>query len=298
MLRCESKWDGWTPTLIVARYTFLEASKPVVFTILMSVYFREKPGALDEALASLASQTLTPAEIVLVKDGPLTPELDAVITRHAAQLPMKLLPLERNAGLTGALNAGLAVASQPWIMRFDSDDICLPNRVQVQTDMAASGALDLFGAQIGEFESDASVVGQARIVPYEHEAILKFARRRNPFNHMTTCYRRDLVLRHGGYPAIPLMEDYALWATLLAAGARTANSPERLVLARVGNGMLARRGGMPYVRSEWFLQALLVRLGLKSRVASILDGSLRSAVFLSPLNLRSCVYARLLRQRR
>jgi glycosyltransferase involved in cell wall biosynthesis len=235
--------------------------------------------------------------VVLVKDGPLTPELDSVIVRHAAQLPLKILPLERNIGLTGALNAGLALASQPWVMRFDSDDICLPNRVQVQANMAASETLDLFGAQIGEFGSDTPVVDRARMVPCDHAAILKFARRRNPFNHMTVCYRRDLVLHHGGYPAIPLMEDYALWAKLLAAGARTANSPERLVLARVGNGMLARRGGMRYVRSEWSLQALLVRLNLKSRVASIMDGCLRSAVFLSPLGLRGWAYARLLRQR-
>lgn len=268
-----------------------------MFTVLMSVYSREKPEALDQALASLARQTLPPAEIVLVKDGPLTPELDAVIARHAAELPLKLLPLERNIGLTGALNAGLGLASQPWVMRFDSDDICQPNRVQVQTDMAARQDLDLFGAQIGEFESDAAVVGRARTVPCDHAEIVKFARRRNPFNHMTVCYRRDLVLQHGGYPAIPLMEDYALWAKLLAAGARTANSPERLVLARVGNGMLARRGGMRYVKSEWTLQALLVRLGLKSRVASLIDGCLRSAVFLSPLGLRGWAYARLLRQR-
>jgi glycosyltransferase involved in cell wall biosynthesis len=268
-----------------------------MFTVLISVYFREKPEALDRALASLAAQTLPPAEVVLVKDGPLTPELDAVIGRHARQLPMKLLPLEHNIGLAGALNAGLRLASQPWIMRFDSDDICQPNRVQVQAAMAADGALDLFGAQIGEFESDPSAVGRARTVPCDHADILKFARRRNPFNHMTVCYRRELVLGQGGYPAIPLMEDYALWAQLLAAGARTANSAERLVLARVGNGMLARRGGMRYVRSEWSLQRLLVRLGLKSLTASLVDGCVRSAVFLSPTVFRGWAYGRLLRQR-
>ena len=48
------------------------------FSVLISIYYKESPIYFREALDSVFAQTLQPAEIVLVKDGPLTPELDAI----------------------------------------------------------------------------------------------------------------------------------------------------------------------------------------------------------------------------
>ena len=268
-----------------------------MLSVLMSVYWKEQPEALDAALESLVAQTVQPTEVVLVKDGPLGAELDTVINRYSSKLPIRVHPLPSNVGLSAALNEGLAIASQPWIMRFDSDDICVPQRIEIQQRMAMTGNLDLFGGQIREFNRLSSDAQRSRIVPCEHDAIRRQALRRNPFNHMTVCYRRELVLAAGGYPHIPLMEDYALWLTLLAEGARTANCEEVLVYARTGNGMLARRGGRRYVQSEWRLQEHMVRLGLKSRLSAVLDGCIRSAVFASPTALRGVFYSSLLRSK-
>lgn len=268
-----------------------------MFSVLISVYHRERPQALAAALQSLQSQTLAPAEIVLVKDGPLTDELEGVIARFTSVLALRIVALPRNVGLARALDAGLAAATQPWVMRFDSDDLCRPDRVAIQARRAARGDVDLFGGQIAEFDDDPSHSTRGRSVPCTHAEILRFGRRRNPFNHMTVCFRRDDVIAAGGYPAIHLMEDYALWMTLVSRGARTANCPEVLVDARVGNGMVARRGGLAYVRSEWRLQGHLRRLGFKSRPAAWRDGLLRSAVFIAPLGLRGAIYSRILRRK-
>ena len=45
------------------------------YSVLMSVYIKEKPEFLKLALDSMFNQTVPPAEIVLVEDGPLTTEL-------------------------------------------------------------------------------------------------------------------------------------------------------------------------------------------------------------------------------
>jgi glycosyltransferase involved in cell wall biosynthesis len=267
-----------------------------MLSVLISVYHRENPQALAIALQSLQEQTLQPAEIVLVKDGPLTAELDAVIERYTAMLQLHVLVLPKNVGLSSALNAGLEIATQPWIMRFDSDDYCRPERVAIQTRRISQGDVDLLGAQTAEFDSDPNRPVRSRNVPCAHNEILRFGARRNPFNHMTVCFRRADVLAAGGYPQIHLMEDYGLWMTLIARGARTANCPEVLVHARVGNGMLSRRGGLTYVRSEWLLQRHLHELGLKSRLAALRDGLVRSAVFLAPVGLRSAIYSHVLRR--
>lgn len=266
-----------------------------MFTVLMSVYWREQPQALSAALESLVSQTVMPEEILLIKDGPLGPELEDVVDRYRGLLPLRTHALPMNQGLVAALNEGLRLATQPWIMRFDSDDICLPERTQLQMDIARTDRYALFGGQIKEFDVDPEKARRSRSVPRTHDEIKRYGLRRNPFNHMTVCYRKDLAIALGGYPPIPHMEDYGLWTLMLASGATTANSSETLVLARVGNGMLKRRGGIRYAKSEWKLQEHMVSLGLKSRFAAMRDGTARSLVFLSPRWIRAWVYGRWLR---
>lgn len=155
---------------------------------------------------------------------------------------------------------------------------------------------DIFGSQISEFDDDPVVTTRLRIVPTHHNEILRFARKRNPFNHMTVCYRKDLALRCGGYPDIRFFEDYALWIKMLTSGARCANDPVALVKARIGNGMISRRGGIRYASSEIKLQALMVNVGFKSFHLALFDAATRLAVFLAPAWMRALIYSRFLRR--
>ena len=49
------------------------------YTVLMSVYYKEKPEYLSLSIESMLNQTVKPDEFIIVKDGPLTTELDEVI---------------------------------------------------------------------------------------------------------------------------------------------------------------------------------------------------------------------------
>ncbi|MDY4403302.1 hypothetical protein [Blautia sp.] len=46
------------------------------YSILMSVYYKEKPEWLRISIDSMLSQTVKPDEFIIVKDGVLTKELD------------------------------------------------------------------------------------------------------------------------------------------------------------------------------------------------------------------------------
>ena len=82
------------------------------FSVLISIYYKESPLYFREALNSVFAQTLQPAEIVLVKDGPLTPELDAVIEEYSTRYPIfKIVTNETNLGLGLALAKGLSACS-------------------------------------------------------------------------------------------------------------------------------------------------------------------------------------------
>jgi glycosyltransferase involved in cell wall biosynthesis len=267
-----------------------------MFSVLMSVYAAEEPAFLAQALESLVVQDQTLFELVLIRDGPLGQGLVNVLNQYAARLPMRQIELEENVGLAKALNKGLEHVATPWVMRFDSDDVCAPDRLSIQAEIASSEDVDFFGAQIEEFEHAPGDLGRLREVPLRLEDILRTCRRRNPFNHVTVCFKTALVRAAGGYPCIPYAEDYALWAVLLAQGARTMNTAHSLVSVRVGAGMYARRGGHRYVQAQWAMQKLLADSGLKSWPMAVLDGILRSVVFYLPSSARAGIYQHWLRR--
>ena len=51
----------------------------VKFSVLLSIYYKEKPEYFRECMESIYSQTVLPDEIVLVEDGRLTDELLSLI---------------------------------------------------------------------------------------------------------------------------------------------------------------------------------------------------------------------------
>jgi glycosyltransferase involved in cell wall biosynthesis len=268
-----------------------------MFSVLMSVYHKDNPAYLAEALASLVPQLANVDQVVLVKDGPLGAGLEAAIDRWRAALPLWEVALPRNVGLARALNAGLAHCKSDWVLRFDADDLCVPERAALQRARIEDGALDILGGQIEECDPATLAVTGRRLVPCEEAAIRCFLRHRNPFNHMTVCFRRAFIQGIGGYPDIPLKEDYALWARAIAHGARVANLPQVLVRARAGRDLVVRRGGLGYARSELALQAWLRRHGVQPTLSSLLVGAARAAIFASPLSVRAFVYRTVLRSR-
>ena len=77
------------------------------FSVLLSVYRKEQASYLRQSLDSIFSQTLLPDEVILVKDGPLTDELDWVVEEFVLEYPaLKVVPLTENQGLGKALNEG------------------------------------------------------------------------------------------------------------------------------------------------------------------------------------------------
>lgn len=272
---------------------------PGGFAVLMAVYFRDSPRLLKVAIDSVYANTLQPDQFVLVADGPLPHELEHMVAVLSSRHPQKIeiLRLPVNQGLACALNAGLAYIKLPWVVRADADDLNLPDRFSTLAAMInAQPSLELMSSAILEVDADGEAIA-VRAVPVGEDDIRRFAKVRNPFNHMAVCYRRATVLACGGYPDVHLKEDYALWCRMLAKDVRVANSPEILVHATAGRDMYRRRGGWKYAKAEWRLQIMMVDCGMKSKVRAWIDGLARATVFLAPQGLRGAIYEALLRKR-
>ena len=102
------------------------------YSVLMSVYHKEKAEFLREALDSIWNQTVQTDDFVLVCDGPLNEELDSVIAEHEKAHPgvLHVIRLEKNGGLGNALNIGIKQCKNELIARMDSDDISYPDRCE------------------------------------------------------------------------------------------------------------------------------------------------------------------------
>lgn len=114
------------------------------FSVLMSLYIKENPQYLRECFESLVAQTHPADEIVLVFDGAVTPELEAVVSEFETKLPLNLVKLPKNLGLGKALNEGLKHCSHDWVFRMDTDDICVPERLQNKWRLLSNIRIRLF----------------------------------------------------------------------------------------------------------------------------------------------------------
>lgn len=261
------------------------------FSLLMSLYDKESPASLTCAFHSVRNQSFGPSEIILVIDGPIGIELEQVISTFMNSLPIKQVKLEKNVGLASALNAGLQHCTNELVARFDTDDWCAPERFYTQVhEMEKRLDIDVLGSWIAEFEDDPQILKACRIVPITHEQIAKFARSRNPMNHMTVIYKKSAVMKVGGYEHLDLMEDYWLWVRMMMQGSKFQNLPIALVHARAGSSLLMRRGGMRYIRSEIKAQKIFWTSGFISLSRLILNLTLRLPPRLIPSTIRGIIY--------
>jgi glycosyltransferase involved in cell wall biosynthesis len=200
----------------------------------------------------------------------LSSALEEVLNFHSEQavnIPYKVVALKENVGLGKALNEGMQYCVYPWIARMDSDDIALSNRLEEQFKyLIKNSEIDIVGSWICEFDNNPEFCSKERRVPESHDAIVKFAKNRNPLNHMTVVFRKDAVMDVGGYIPMNGFEDYYLWMRMLLQGKQFANLPQVLLKARTGQGMISRRQGWKYAKDELVLEKAAYRMGFWSEI--------------------------------
>lgn len=268
-----------------------------MFSVLLSIYYKERPDFLRQSLDSLFSQTLLPTEVVLVKDGPLTKTLDIIIEEYSKRyLQLKIVSLSVNQGLGKALNEGLKYCSYDLVVRMDTDDIAKPNRFEKQLKAFNNQSdIDIVSSWIDEFEGDTNHILSIRKLPEYHKEIYKFAKKRNPINHPAVMFRKSSVLAAGGYKHFPLFKDYYLWVRMLMNGAKFYNIQESLLYFRSSSDMFKRRGGINYALMELKFERELLRIKFIDKSIFIKNILIRFISRLIPNKLRTIIYKHLLR---
>ena len=262
------------------------------FSVSMCVYGKDNPIHFKEAVDSIFNQTLPPDEVVLVVDGPVPLELDAVISEFEAREEFNIIRLAENQGHGNARRIGLDNCKNDLVAIMDADDISLPDRFKKQIAFFNHNAnVAIVGGNITEFVGTPdNVIGQ-RIVPSGDKDIKEYLKTRCPMNLVTVMFKRNEIEKVGGFIDWYCEEDYYLWIRMALAGMVFANVDDVLVNVRVGEEMYSRRGGWKYFKSEarlqkWMLDKKVIGFGTyltnvvkRLIVQVLLPNSIRGWVF-------------------
>lgn len=271
------------------------------YSILMSVYKKEKAEYLVPSIQSMLAQTVPAEQFVIVKDGPLTEELDQVIQTYVDKNPelFTIVPLKENVGLGRALDFGMAECRNDLVARMDSDDISLPERCEKELALfAADPDLAIVGTNIDEFYDDPSDVKMSRVVPSDYEQIKKASGRKMPFNHPTVMYKKSEVIRCGGYGKMRRKQDRDLFSRMINMGCKAQNINESLLLFRSNADNYKRRKSWTYCKSTVDVTIEIWKRGHCSfgDLMYVIVG--QTVLFVTPLPVMKWLSDHLLREKR
>jgi glycosyltransferase involved in cell wall biosynthesis len=266
----------------------------------MSVYVKEKAEYLKQAMNSIWNQTIPTDDFVLVCDGPLTTELDAVIENMLAthSETLHVVRLEKNGGLGNALNIGIKECKNELVARMDSDDISRPDRCEKQLAVFQTHPeVSVVSGIVEEFTGSTEIIEARRVPPETQDEILQFAKKRNPFNHPCVMYKRSAVETAGGYQDFYLLEDYYLWIRMLQKGCIGYNLQQPLLWMRAGSEMYKRRAGWKYAQSQKALFKYMKDSGFISGSQYTKSVGIRTVSSITPNWLREFMFKRTMRKK-
>jgi len=201
-------------------------------TVLMPAY--NAADYIREAIDSVLKQTFRDFELLIINDGSRD-ETEAIIRSYTD--PRIRLYSQENRGVTGALNYGLQLARGKYIARFDADDICYPERLQIQYDyMEAHPGCVLAGGASDYIDKDGRFLFEWQPPAYDSEAIRQQITSVCPFDHPAVMYVREVALQAGGYPKGAIhFEDHLFWVRFFDFGS-VANLAVPLIRHRFNPG--------------------------------------------------------------
>ena len=197
-------------------------------TVLMPAYNAEN--YIAEAIDSVLRQSFIDFELLIINDGS-TDNTEKIIRSFTDQR-IRLLN-QSHQGIAAALNEGLGSANSVYIARFDADDICIQERLHEQVsflndnpDYVLTGSDAEYISENGEHLFDLKCAGNT------YQQIIQIIYSYCPFIHSSVMYRREAVIKAGGYSLYAHnFEDYFLWIQLAKYG-KFYNLPQQLIKVR------------------------------------------------------------------
>jgi glycosyltransferase involved in cell wall biosynthesis len=197
-------------------------------TVLMPAYNAGK--YIHEAIISVLEQSYQNFELLIINDGSTD---DTARIALLFNDPRIMLVNKEHEGIAAALNTGLRLTDSYYVARFDADDVCMPERLERQYNfMEDHPDYVLVGSDAEYILENGEFLFSFKCIAHSHEEIQRNMYVYCPFIHSSVMYKRDAVIKAGGYnPYAHHFEDYLLW-TCLAKMGKMQNLREPLLKVR------------------------------------------------------------------
>ena len=213
-----------------------DARCPAV-SVILCTYNRR--GLVGRAIRSVLAQTFAAFELVVIDDGS-TDGTAEVVLAFAARDARIIYERHANRGLAAARNAGLALARGKWVTFLDSDDAYAPDHLAARIALVAARPVD-------------ALFGGVRFVGRRPLRYVADVERPGHKIHLAHCHiggalfvRRAVLVRLGGFPALPYAEDHELMKRI-EEGYRVARCVRRSYLYNLRGG---DRMGIQYLERQ------------------------------------------------
>lgn len=255
----------------------------------LPVYHAVSPAEFIRAFMSLVNQTMPADELIVILDGPVDSRIEEFLDAQDPRT-VTVVRFPENRGIAAAMEDGFNIARNRWIARHDSDDIALPRRFELQWPVVATGKYAAVGGAMLEFDADPHSIIRVRSLPGSPRAIARYVRMNSPLNNQSTIFDREAVRAVGGTHDLARLEDYDLFARLIAYGYQLCSIPDPLVLVHASEDMYVRRTDRQLFASEWRLQQNLVTYGLIPAWRAPLNYAARQTFRMLPVPLLKAAY--------
>ncbi|HTA27141.1 MAG TPA: glycosyltransferase [Bacteroidia bacterium] len=201
-------------------------------TVLMSVYNGEK--YIADAINSILNQTFTDFEFLIINDGSTDKSVSIIESCKDARI--RLVHNDNNLGLVKSLNKGVGLAKGEYIARMDSDDICIPERLEKQVKFLDENPdVSALATHIRLMNADGEETGywDADIKTNSWEEIYNTIPKEDCIAHPTVVIRKSVISKYLYRSAQKNVEDWDLWLRMVSDGLKIEKIDEVLLKYRI-----------------------------------------------------------------
>lgn len=225
----------------------------ILVSVIMSCY-NEKEREIYLAIDSIIKQTYKNWELILICDNPKRVDLYTTLKKiYRNEKRIKIELNSKNIGLALSMNKAAKMASGKYLMRMDSDDICLETRMVDQLNYMITKELDLCCTNfIYIDEEDKQISIEYKM--YNNYNLKKLLPFENTIHHPTVMLKKECFDRVDGYRNFPCSQDYDLWLRLYDIEVRMGILKKVLLKYRIRRDSISQANRMKQINTIWYIQ--------------------------------------------
>ena len=231
-------------------------------SVIMPVYNAAR--FLEEAVASVTSQTHKNLELLIVDDSSADNSLEIALKCAGEDPRIRVLKNEKNLGVAQTRNRGIAAASGDYIALLDSDDVWVADKLERQLRLLEESRAQIAYCSYDFIDEQGKPVHKPFIVPKETnwDKMLNCS----VIGNSTALVAAEAFKDHR-FNSSYYVEDYVLWMELLAVPCKAVGDPAVLAHYRQVSGQ--RSGNKLHAaKQRWIVYREVLHLGLWKSVVS------------------------------